>query len=59
MTVKDQSVPEYREDAMDVDNNASIYNNMGDAGQGQAADDNDYGDGDGEGDADDGGYGED
>ena len=60
MTVKEQSMPECTEGAMDVDNNApNIYSNMGDAEQGHAAEENDYGDGDGDGDGDDGGYGED
>lgn len=51
-------MPEDAEGGMAVDNNAPIYSNLGDAEQGQAADENEYGDGDGDGD-DDGGYGED
>lgn len=58
MVAKDQSMPEDAEGGMAVDNNAPIYSNLGDAEQGQAADENEYGDGDGDGD-DDGGYGED
>lgn len=56
MVAKDQSMPEDAEGGMAVDNNAPIYSNLGDAEQGQAADENEYGDGDGD---DDGGYGED